>query len=104
MVDVNQSRQITAEAITKKARHAQDHGGPHLNKPQGTGKRPWANKRRQDASELGSKTDPYPLPSVLAPLGAFAIRAGLLGMFTSQWLLEKASRGWTSRAKQGCGS
>src|SRR5262245_28371915 len=83
MVDVNQSRQITAEAITEKARHAPDHGGRHLNEPQGTGKRPWANKRRQDESELGSKTDPYPLPSVLAPLGAFAIRTGLLGVFTS---------------------
>src|SRR5215471_17876042 len=83
MVDVNQSRQITAEAITEKARHAQDHGGRHLHEPQGTGKRPWANKRRQDESELGSKTDPHPLPSVLTPLGAFAIRTGRLGMFTS---------------------
>src|SRR5215510_4669938 len=46
MVDVNQSRQITAEAITEKARHTQDHGGRHLNEPQGTGKHPWANKRR----------------------------------------------------------
>ena len=83
MGDVNQSRQITAEAITAKARHAQDHGGRPLHEPQGTGKRPWAHKRRQDKAELGSTTDPYPLPSVRAPLGACAIRAGLLSMVTS---------------------
>jgi hypothetical protein len=30
MVDFDQSRQVTAEAIAEKARHAQDHGGCHL--------------------------------------------------------------------------
>src|SRR5262249_32790622 len=83
MVDVAPSRQSTAEAITEKARHAPDPGGRHLHEPPGTGKRPWAHKRRQDASALGSKTAPPPWPSVLAPRGAFASRAGRLGLLTS---------------------
>ena len=35
MVDFHQSRQITAESVTEKARHAQDHGRRHLDELQG---------------------------------------------------------------------
>src|SRR5262249_49339589 len=80
MVDLDQSRQVTAEPITEKARDPQDHGSRHLDQLQGTGKPPWADKGRKDKTEFWGKTDPHPLPSVLAPLGAFAIRAGLLGL------------------------
>src|SRR5438132_4468603 len=80
MVGLDQSRQVTAEPITEKARDPQDHGGRHLNQLQGTVKRPWADKGRKDKTEFWGKTDPHPLPSVLAQLGAFAVRVGLLGM------------------------
>src|SRR5262245_44480845 len=80
MVDLDQSRQITAKAIAEKARDTQDHGGRHLDQLQGTGQRPWADKGRKDKTEFWGKTDPNPLPSVLAQLGAFAVRVGLLGM------------------------
>ena len=66
MVDLDQRREVTAEAIAEKARDAQDHGGRHLDELQGTVKRPWANKRRQDEPELWGETDPDPLPPVLA--------------------------------------
>src|SRR5215813_8700180 len=80
MVDLNQSRQVTAEAIAEKARHAQDHGGCRLDELQSTGKRPGPHKGCQDEAKLGGETDPHPLPPVLASLRTFAIRAGLLGL------------------------
>src|SRR5262249_22246892 len=75
-----QRRQVTAEPITEKTRDTQDHGGCHLDQLQGTGKRPWADKGHKDKTEFWGKTDPHPLPSVLAQRGAFPIRLGLLGM------------------------
>src|SRR5215475_15496031 len=83
MVDRKQSRQITAKAITEKARDPQDRGSRHPYEGQGTGKRPWTNKRGQDKSKLGGEADPHPLPPVCTPLTALAIRTGLLGMLTS---------------------
>ena len=82
MVDLNESRQITTKTITEKARHPQDAGRRQLYELQGTGKRPGANKRRQDEATLWGKTDPDPLPPVLAPLGACPIWVGLLRMLT----------------------
>src|SRR5215831_18648265 len=81
MVDFDQSREVTAEAIAEKARDAQDGSGRQLDELQGTGKRPWTDKRGQDETKLRSETDPDPLPPVRAPLAALTVRAGLLGMF-----------------------
>src|SRR5215831_21372947 len=83
MVNRNQSRQVTAEAIAEKARHAQDHSGCHLDELQSAVKRPGPHKGCQDEAKLGGETDPHPLPPVLAPLRTFAIRAGLLGLLAS---------------------
>src|SRR4029453_6881959 len=44
MVDFDQRRQITAEAIAEKARYAQDDSCRHLDQLQGTLKRPWTHK------------------------------------------------------------
>ena len=82
MVDRDQRREVTVEPIAEKARDAPDDGGRHLDKLQGTGKRPWTNKRRQDETKLRGETDPDPLPPVFAPLGRLLVRAGLQGMFT----------------------
>src|SRR5215471_19093782 len=46
MVDLDQRREITAEAIAEKARDAPDDSRCHLDELQSAGKRPWANKRR----------------------------------------------------------
>src|SRR5215831_15062758 len=46
MVDFDQCREVTAEAITEKARDAQDDGSRHLDELQGTFQRPWTNKSR----------------------------------------------------------
>src|SRR5215831_8668435 len=81
MIDFDQRREVTAEAIAEKARHAQDDSGRQLDELQGTGKRPWTDKRRQDEPEFWGETDPHPLPPVLAQRGALAVRASLLGMF-----------------------
>src|SRR6516164_6038234 len=81
MVDLDQSRQVTAEPITEKARDPQDHGGRQLDELQGTGKRPWTDKGRKDKTECWGKTDPHPLPPVRTQLTALTVRAGLLGMF-----------------------
>src|SRR4030095_1494520 len=78
----DQGREITTEPITEKAWDAQDPGGRHLDELQGTGKRPGANKRRQDEAEFRSRTDPDPLPPVLAQLCALSIGTGFMGMFT----------------------
>src|SRR5215467_2424618 len=80
MVGLDQRRQVTAEPITEKTRDTQDHGGCHLDQLQGTGKRPWADKGHKDKTEFWGKTDPHPLPAVLAQLGAFTVWLGLLGM------------------------
>jgi hypothetical protein len=80
MVDLKQSRQVTAEAITKKAWHAPDHSGCHLDELQGTVKRPGPHKGCQDEAKLGGETDPHPLPPVRAPLHTFTIRASLLSI------------------------
>src|SRR5262245_370289 len=80
MVSFDQSRQVTAEPITEKARDTPSHGRRHLDQLPGTVKRPWADKGRKDKTEFWGKTEPHPLPSVLAQLGAFAVRVGLLGM------------------------
>src|SRR5262252_6881873 len=81
MVDFDQRREVTAEAIAEKARDAQDDSGRQLDELQGTGKRPWTDKRGQDEPKLRSETDPDPLPPVRAPLTALTVRAGVLGMF-----------------------
>ena len=52
MVDFDQRVEVAAEPIAEKARHAQDHLGRHLNELQGAFKRPWADKRRQDKTEI----------------------------------------------------
>ena len=80
MVDFDQSRQITAEAIAEKARDAQDDGRRHLDQLQGTLKRPRAYKSCQNQAELGGETDPDPLSSIFADLCALAVLADLLGM------------------------
>src|SRR5262245_2395453 len=80
MVDLNQSRQITAEAIAEKARDTPDDGSRHLNQLQGTLKRPRAYKSCQNQAKLGGETDPDPLSSIFAELCALAGRADLLGM------------------------
>ena len=82
MVGLNESRQITAEPVTEKARHAQDHGSRHPNELQGTFQRPRANKRRQDETIFRRKTDPHPLPPILAQVGAFPTRLVRLRMLT----------------------
>src|SRR5215468_7231203 len=81
MVDFDQRREVTAEAIAEKARDTQDHSRRHLDELQSTVKRPWANKRRQDEPALWGKADPDPLPPVLTQRGTFAVRPGLLGLF-----------------------
>src|SRR5215831_3539272 len=81
MVDLDQRREVTAEAIAEKARDAQDDSGRQLDELQGTGKRPWTDKRGQDEPILRSETDPDPLPPVRAPLTALTVRAGVLGLF-----------------------
>src|SRR5215471_13442564 len=48
MVDLDQRREVTAEAIAEKARDAQDDSGRQLDELQGTGKRPWTDKRGKD--------------------------------------------------------
>ena len=78
MVDLNERRQITAEAITEKAGNPQDYGSRHPDELQGTGKRPWPDKGRQDETKFRGETDPDPLPPVLAQLGAFPVCVGLL--------------------------
>ena len=45
MVDFDQRREVTAEAIAEKARDAQDDSGRQLDELQGTIKRPWTDKR-----------------------------------------------------------
>src|SRR6516165_3597937 len=55
MIDFDQRRKVTTETIAKKARDTQDHSRRHLDELQSTVKRPWANKRCQDESELGGK-------------------------------------------------
>src|SRR5215471_821050 len=82
MVDFDQSRQITAEAIAEKAWDAQDDCGRDLDQLQGTLKRPRAYKSCQNKTKLGGETDPDPLSSIFAELCALAVRAGLLGMLT----------------------
>lgn len=77
MLDLNQSRQITAESITEKARHAKDPGSRHLYQLQGALKRSWTDKPRQDEAKLRSKTDPHPLPPFHVLVAAFPIRFGL---------------------------
>ena len=81
MVDRDQRREVTTEAIAEKAGDAQDDGGRPLDELQGTVKRPWADERRQDEPEFGGKADPDPLPPVLTQRGALTVRAGLRGMF-----------------------
>src|SRR5262249_28125414 len=80
MVDREQCREVTAEPITEKARDSQDHGGCHLAQLPGTVTRPWADKGRTDKTKFWGKTDPHPLPSILAQFGAFTVRIGLLGL------------------------
>src|SRR4029450_13897389 len=105
MVDLDQSRQITAEAIAEKAGDTPDDDSRHLDELQGSVKRPWADKRRKDESKLGGETDPYPLPPVLTPVGAFPVRAGLLRVFASDeapHLIELHVRhGQVSRSRCG---
>src|SRR5215471_13583884 len=81
MIDLDQRRKVTPEAIAKKAWDTQDHSRRHLDELQSTVKSPWANTRRQDEPELWGKADPDPLPPVLTQGGTFAVRPGLLGMF-----------------------
>src|SRR6516165_7898866 len=81
MIDLDQRREVTAEAIAEKARDAQDDSGRQLDELHSTGKRPWTDTRSQDETILRSETDPDPLSSVRTPLTALTVRAGLLGMF-----------------------
>src|SRR5437879_398339 len=81
MVDLDQRREVTTEAVTEKAGDAQDHGGRHLDELQGTLIGPGANKRRKDEPVFRGETDPDPLPPVLAQGGALPIRASRRGMF-----------------------
>ena len=81
MIDLDQRRKVTTEAIAKKAWDTQDHSRRHLDELQSTVKSPWANKHHQDEPELWGKADPDPLPPVLTQRGTFAVRPGLLGMF-----------------------
>src|SRR5262249_8024350 len=52
MVDLDQRREVTAEAIAEKAQDTQDDSGRQLDELQGTGKRPWTDKRGQDETIL----------------------------------------------------
>src|SRR5215471_18897405 len=81
MIDFDQRREVTAEASAAKARDAQADSGRQREELQGTGKRPWTDKRGQEEPILRSKTEPDPLSSVRAPLTALTVRAGVLGMF-----------------------
>jgi hypothetical protein len=83
MVDLNQSRQITAEASAEKAGDTPDDVSRHLDELQGIVNSPLATKCSQEKSKLGGETHPHPLTPVLTPFGAFPVRAGLLHMFAS---------------------
>ena len=80
MGDLDQGREVTAEASAAKARDAQDHSGRQLDKLPSTGKCPWANERRQDETKLRSATAPDPLSPVCTPVATLTIRAGVLGL------------------------
>src|SRR5215467_16289487 len=81
MVDLDQCREVTTEAIAEKTRDAQDYSSRHLDELQGTGTCPWANERRQDETKLRSETDPDPLSPVCTQVATLTVRAGVLGLF-----------------------